>query len=195
MWYNKFIILNLFMDSVDDVGQEIKETKSREPFWIIIVSVGLALLVSLLVIISLMLFQKPEVSKIDIEKLQIQIDNLNERLSLTATENVKVEDKTNLSVCGNFPTHSGEDELTSEYFVCREIVSGDCYYKTNYLEPIPNCKVSGDTNPYGNPTCFKNVADVFDFSGVIQQRGVDASSKERDVCALTTKSYFDSKMK
>ena len=183
------------MDYIDDVGQEIREVKnSREPFWIIIVSVGLAFLVSLLVILSLMFFQKPEVRKTDIEKLQIQIDNLNERVSLLPKEATKVEDKTNLSVCGNFPNNSGEDKLGSEYFVCREIVSGDCYYKTNYLEPIPNCKVAGDTNPYGNPTCFRSVADIFDFGGIIKERGVGSSAKERDVCALTTKSYFDSKM-
>ncbi|MCF6276909.1 MAG: hypothetical protein L3J07_03645 [Candidatus Magasanikbacteria bacterium] len=174
---------------------EINE--GREPVWIIIVSVGLAFLVSLLVMLSLIIFQKPAVTEVDIEQIQIQLDDLNEKVSFLMSENtnVRTSDKTNLSVCGNFPSHSGEDSISSSYFVCRDVIVGFCYYKNSYFEPIANCDTEVGTNPYGNPTCFKSVVDIFDFNGEIQERGTDANTKEQDVCGLTTRSYFESKMK
>ncbi|MFA5175493.1 MAG: hypothetical protein WC430_03725 [Patescibacteria group bacterium] len=102
---------------------------------------------------------------------------------------------TNLTACGDFPRSSNDGGPTSRYFVCRNINTGNCYYKTSYFEQINGCdpKFSGD-NPYGNEECFQSLVDVYNFSGTLLEKGKDGYQAE-DNCANTTQQYFEAKIK
>jgi hypothetical protein len=106
-----------------------------------------------------------------------------------------VTDKTDLSVCGDFPRSSGDGGPTSRYFVCRNINTGDCYYKTSYFEQIKGCDPKfSDDNPYGNEECFQSLVDVYNFSGTLLEKGKDIYRAE-DNCANTAQQYFEAKIK
>jgi len=103
--------------------------------------------------------------------------------------------KADLTACGDFTRSSGDGGPTSRYFVCRNINTGDCYYKTSYFEQIKGCDPKfSDDNPYGNEECFKNLVDVYDFNGNLIEKGKDDYRAE-DSCANTEQQYFESKIK
>ncbi len=108
---------------------------------------------------------------------------------------VAVMDKTDLKACGDFPRTSGDGGPTSRYSVCRNINTGECYYKTSYVEQIKGCDSKfSDDNPYGNDECFKGLVDVYSFNGSIFEKGKE-SYRPEDSCANTEQKYFESKIK
>lgn len=108
---------------------------------------------------------------------------------------VVTNDKTDLTACGDFPRSSGDGGPTSRYFVCRNINTSACYYKTSYFEQIKGCDPKfSDDNPYGNEECFQSLVDIYNFSGSLLEKGKDGYRAE-DNCANTTQQYFESKIK
>ncbi len=108
---------------------------------------------------------------------------------------VTTENKTDLAACGFFPQVSGDGGPTSRYFVCRNVNTGDCYYKTSYFQQIKGCDPKfSDDNPYGNEKCFQNLIDIYNFSGTLVEKG-KSSYRTEDNCAVTEQKYFESKTK
>ena len=101
------------------------------------------------------------------------------------------QDYSDLTVCGDFPTSSGDGGPTSRYFVCRDANDGQCYYKKTYFEQIPGCDPEFDKYDYGKEECFENKAALYTFDGTLSQ----SIANSDDSCAATTQTYFESKVK
>ena len=97
-----------------------------------------------------------------------------------------------LTACGTFPTSTGDGDVGSRYFVCRNANDGQCYYKEAYSEQIKGCDPEFDKNPYGKEECFESKAALFTFEGSPSESDIANSN---DNCDLTTQVYFESKVK
>ncbi|MFA5948116.1 MAG: hypothetical protein WC806_04035 [Candidatus Gracilibacteria bacterium] len=105
------------------------------------------------------------------------------------------ENYSDLTACGDFPTSMGDGGPSARFFVCRNIDTGDCYYKTSYFEQINGCDPKfSDSNPYGNNECFKSLLNVYDFNGNVVENESE-NYRPKDNCTNTEQNYFESKIK
>ncbi len=100
------------------------------------------------------------------------------------------QDYTDLSACGDFPTSTGDGGPTSRFHVCRDASSGQCYYKKTYQEQISDCDPEFDKYDYGKDECFKSKTAFYSAN----DNSVQRTENGNDNCAITTQSYFDSKV-
>ena len=110
-------------------------------------------------------------------------------------EKVILEDKSDLTVCGDFPVFSGDGDAGAKYQVCRNTETGECFYNKGYSEQIDGCdpEFDPDTNPYGNNECFEWLNDIYNSDGNLTEKGLKALN-ENLKCQTTYQDYFESKV-